>query len=144
MDRLSRGERSRNMGRIRAKDTAPELAVRKVLTELGVRYRLHRQDLPGRPDIVFSPRRKIILVHGCFWHQHPECQDAGVPKSRVEFWTEKLGRNVQRDSAQLNRLRELGWAVRVIWECEIRDINQLTAKLRAFLDPSETDDRERG
>jgi len=111
----------------------PELAVRRIVHQLGYRYRLHRKDLPGKPDLVFGPRRKVIFVHGCFWHQHPECQEGRVPVSNENYWGPKLGRNVQRDMEHLASLALAGWQSLVIWECEIKDERALVKKLQHFL-----------
>src|SRR6185437_8411201 len=121
MDRLTRAERSENMRRIIGKNTAPELAVRKIVRRLGFRYRTHQKHLPGKPDIVFTGSRKAIFVHGCFWHLHPAvgCRDARIPKSRVNYWTAKLRRNAKRDHQHLSALRRLGWTAIVIWECQV-------------------------
>jgi DNA mismatch endonuclease (patch repair protein) len=112
--------RSELMSRIRSGDTKPELAVRKLLHALGLRFRLHRRDLPGKPDIVLPRFRTVIFVHGCFWHQHPGCKLASDPKSRREYWIPKLAGNVRRDTLAQAALRASGWRVEVIWECESR------------------------
>ncbi|WP_259397709.1 very short patch repair endonuclease, partial [Burkholderia cepacia] len=109
--------RSDNMRRIRSKDTAPEMAVRRLTHGLGYRYRLHRKDIPGKPDLVFPARRKVIFIHGCFWHQHPGCREGRPPKSNAAYWLPKLERNQQRDKAALEKLAALGWNALVIWEC---------------------------
>src|SRR5882762_6318653 len=118
-DRLSKERRSWNMSRIRGKDTSPEKRVRSQLHRMGFRFRLHRKDLPGNPDIVLPRLRKIVLVHGCFWHGH-ECGKS-MPKSNVEFWTAKLDGNIRRDIKNARLLRAVGWKVLIIWECELRD-----------------------
>jgi DNA mismatch endonuclease (patch repair protein) len=124
------------MARIRGKDTGPELIVRRLVHKLGYRYRLHRRDLPGRPDLVFVTRRKAILVHGCFWHRHsePTCKLARLPKSRLEFWLPKLEANSARDQINEAALRASGWDVMVIWECELKDMLSLETKIRSFLE----------
>ena len=134
-DSLSPTRRSANMAAIRAKDTKPELIVRRIVHALGYRYRLHRRDLPGKPDLVFGPRRKVIFVHGCFWHMHPKanCLDARRPKSNFGYWTPKLARNVARDAEHVATLRKLGWRVLVIWECETKDTANLAARVTKFL-----------
>src|SRR5690606_24950543 len=111
------------MSRIRGRDTSPEVVVRRLLTSLGYRYRIHVHALPGRPDIVFSRRRKVIFVHGCFWHRHADsrCRLARLPKSRLEFWVPKLEANKARDSRTIARLRRSGWRVLVVWECQLRN-----------------------
>lgn len=121
------------MSKIRSKDSVPELRVRKLAHRLGYRFRLHRSDLPGRPDMVFPGRRKIIFVHGCFWHQHPGCKRATIPRSNVAFWRDKLKRNRRRDEVVLEKLAESGWDVLVIWECETKDDEALAEKLKRFL-----------
>lgn len=133
MDRLTPDQRSENMRRIRGKDSAPELVVRRLLHKLGYRYRLHRKDLPGRPDIVLPPRRKVIFVHGCFWHRHPDCKFAYNPKSRLDFWSSKFRQNVERDHRAAATLMASGWSVLVVWECETSDAKLLAIRLRAFL-----------
>jgi len=126
------------MRAVRGKNTTPELTVRKMVHRLGYRYRLHQEDLPGRPDLVFRSRRKVIFVHGCFWHGHTGCPRARRPLSNEEFWREKLDRNIARDSAQVAALSEAGWASLVIWECEIRKPAGLPQRITAFLhDPAE-------
>lgn len=127
--------RRRNLAAVGGKDTAPELLVRRLLHGMGFRYRLHRRDLPGTPDIVLSGRRKIIEVRGCFWHRHPDpaCRNAVLPKTRADWWAEKLAGNIARDERNLAALRELGWLVLVVWECETADERVLRPRLRAFL-----------
>jgi DNA mismatch endonuclease Vsr len=127
--------RRRNLAAVGGKDTAPELRVRRLLHGMGFRFRLHRRDLPGTPDIVLSGRRKIVEVRGCFWHRHPDpaCRNAVLPKVRPDWWAAKLGRNVERDARNLVALRDAGWSVLVLWECEVKDDSVLTARLRSFL-----------
>lgn len=122
------------MQRIKGRDTTPELLVRRLIHAMGFRYRLHRKDLPGRPDLVFGPRRKIIFVHGCFWHQHDACRAGRLPGSNTGYWAPKLRRNIERDAAARSALEAKGWNVLVIWECETRDETALRASLSAFLD----------
>lgn len=129
--------RSAMMARIGPKDTTPELTVRRALHRLGYRFRVHRKDLPGTPDIVLPRLRTIFLVHGCFWHRHPGCRFAYTPKSRMEFWRTKFETNVDRDSRVLRDLQERGWTVQVIWECETRDEEGLDHRLRRSLLPAE-------
>lgn len=114
---------------------APEMAVRKLLHSLGYRYRLHVKDLPGKPDIVFRPRRKVIFVHGCFWHLHedPSCKISRTPKSKKSYWVPKLKRNVERDKAAVEALERDGWQVMVVWECELKKMEEVTKKLTDFL-----------
>ena len=113
-------QRSFNMSRVRGKDTKPELLVRQFLHANGYRFRLHRKDLPGRPDITLPRLRTVIFVHGCFWHRHGGCPYFVVPKTRTDFWMEKIGRNVANDERQQAELRAAGWRVLVVWECELR------------------------
>lgn len=126
--------RHRIMSAVRGRDTKPEMIVRKLLFGMNYRYRLHRRELPGRPDIVFAGRRKAIFVHGCFWHRHPGCSKTTSPKKRAEFWSEKFDRNVERDRAAEKRLAEAGWRSLVVWECETRAPDDLAQRLRTFLD----------
>ncbi len=137
MDTLSKAQRSERMSRVRGKDTKPELLVRRLVHGMGYRYRLHRRDLPGTPDLVFPGRRKVIFVHGCFWHRHPDpaCKLARLPKSRTEFWLPKLEGNRARDIENAARLEGLGWEAMTIWECQLRDRDALEARVRRFLDP---------
>ncbi|MGE8468270.1 MAG: very short patch repair endonuclease [Pseudomonas putida] len=138
-DIVSEEERSRIMSRVRGKDTKPELVVRRIIYHAGFRYRLHVKNLPGRPDIVFRKRMKIILVHGCFWHKHDNCRLARIPKSKIQFWTEKLEKNKLRDAKVERQLKEDGWDVLTIWECEIRYIPTLKERLIAFLSSASPD-----
>jgi DNA mismatch endonuclease (patch repair protein) len=133
MDIVDRETRSRMMRGIRAKDTKPEMAVRRLAHKLGYRFRLHRRDLAGSPDLVFPARRKVIFVHGCYWHRHPECRLAYSPKSNVEFWAAKFASNMARDAATLTKLKEQGWDSLVIWECESADPERLATRLSAHL-----------
>ena len=126
-------ERRQLMGRVRGKNSAPELAARSVAHELGYRFRLHRKDLPGSPDLVFPRLRKVIFVHGCFWHRHPGCSRTTTPKTRQKFWVDKFEANVARDRRNLQDLEALGWRCGVVWECETKDHESLRAILRAFL-----------
>jgi DNA mismatch endonuclease, patch repair protein len=133
MDRISVERRSANMRRIRSTNTSPELALRRFLHGLGYRFRLHRKDLPGKPDLVFPGRRKVIFVHGCFWHQHSSCREGRIPGSRVEYWGPKLNRNQTRDAANQGLLKEQGWNVLVIWECELKDLKCIRSRVKYFL-----------
>jgi DNA mismatch endonuclease, patch repair protein len=126
-------QRSALMARVRGKDTAPELAVRKAAHALGCRFRLHRRSLPGTPDLVFPGRRKVVFVHGCFWHRHENCRRCTTPKSRAEFWLEKFSTNKARDARNMRALVALGWEVLTIWECETFDRGALDLRLEAFL-----------
>jgi len=123
--------RSELMANIRGRDTAPELAVRRIAHRMGLRFRLHRKDLPGRPDLVFPKHRLAVFVHGCFWHRHRGCRYAYTPKSRVAFWAEKFAANVARDAHQKRALEVLGWRVLVIWECETRHEAAVERRLAA-------------
>ncbi|MCM0754772.1 very short patch repair endonuclease [Desulfovibrio aminophilus] len=136
MDTLTPRQRSERMSRVRGKDTAPEMRLRKLIHGMGYRYRLHVGNLPGRPDLVFSSRRKVIFLHGCFWHRHPDrnCKLARLPKSRQEFWLPKLEGNKARDHKVLAELRAGGWDVLVIWECEMNRTEWLQETIRNFLD----------
>ena len=126
--------RSALMARIRGRDTAPEIAVRRLLYKHGYRYRLHARDLPGRPDIVFRGRRKVIFVHGCFWHQHKGCRHATIPKTRTAYWSRKFEGNRARDTAALQELTRMGWAALVVWECATRELGALAGRLVDFLE----------
>lgn len=134
-DTLSPGARSERMGRIRGKNTGPEMVVRRLVHAMGYRYRIHRKDLPGRPDLAFITRRKVIFVHGCFWHRHADssCKLARTPKSRPEFWVPKLEANARRDEQNEVKLRGVGWDILKIWECELRDHASLKSKIESFL-----------
>lgn len=126
--------RSRNMAAIQAKHTAPELAVRKALFSRGFRYRLHARGLPGRPDIVLRRYCAVVLVHGCFWHAHEGCPYFQLPRTRPEFWKQKLEANVQRDRRDMERLMEIGWRIAVVWECAIRNsTDKVAEELEQFL-----------
>jgi DNA mismatch endonuclease, patch repair protein len=133
-DPLSPEERSQRMSLVRMKDTKPELAVRHMVSSLGYRYRLHSRILPGTPDLVFPGRRKVIFVHGCFWHRHTGCVLARLPKSRPEFWVPKLEGNKQRDQRNKRALAKEGWKVLTIWECQVKDTARLQSTIRRFLD----------
>jgi DNA mismatch endonuclease (patch repair protein) len=126
-------ERSKRMGLIRSKDTQPELQVRKLIHGMGYRYRSHDSGLPGRPDIVFKSRGKVIFVHGCFWHLHRRCPNSRPPKSKLDYWRPKLEGNVTRDRLVYGRLRRLGWQRLVVWECELQDRERLVKKIKKFL-----------
>ncbi|MDZ4753491.1 MAG: very short patch repair endonuclease [Phycisphaerae bacterium] len=129
-------QRSRCMSRIRSKNTTPELLVRSLVHRMGFRFRLHRRDLPGTPDLVFVGAQKVIFVHGCFWHQHPGCRHATQPATRADFWEAKFERNRARDRRACEALAALGWTTLVLWECEVRDATQLSKRLRRFLKAS--------
>lgn len=135
MDTIPAEKRSIIMSKIRSKDTQPELKVRKLLYSLGFRYRLHGKKVPGKPDIVFKGKKKVIFVHGCFWHQHADCVHGGIPKSRQEYWEPKLLKNIERDQIAQTKLKEVGWDFLIVWECQIDDIELLSKQLKAFLTP---------
>lgn len=118
------------MGRVRGKDTKPELLVRRILHRNGYRFRLHAKVLPGKPDIVLAKHRTVVLVHGCFWHRHKGCSDATVPKSRTDFWIQKFTDNVKRDARNQAVLRKLGWTIIIVWECETAKLDRLSDRLR--------------
>ncbi len=122
------------MALVRSKDMKPEMAVRRIAHAMGYRYRLHRKDLPRRPDLVFPARSKVIFVHGCFWHQHSPCKNVREPKSNRDYWLPKLRRNVERDVENQERLSEIGWRALVLWECEVRSRNDTAHRIREFLE----------
>lgn len=126
-------DRSRIMRAVKGRDTGAEMVVRRLLHGLGYRYRLHRADLPGKPDLVFPGRRKAIFVHGCFWHGHSCGRGARVPKNNREYWTAKIARNRCRDEEIQERLRVAGWSALVVWECDLKDAAALAGRLRSFL-----------
>lgn len=125
--------RSAVMRRVKGKDTSPELAVRRMLWRLGARYRLHRKDLPGKPDVVMAGRRLAVFVHGCFWHGHDCARGARQPKQNADYWSDKIGRNRARDAASTEALTAMGWRAETVWECELRDRPALEARLRRLL-----------
>ena len=122
------------MRAVGARDTGPEMTVRRLLHKMGYRYRLHRKNLPGKPDIVLGPRRKVIFVHGCFWHGHSCKRGSRVPKTNTEYWESKIARNVERHARQLDTLTAAGWTSLTLWECELADREALAQRLRYFLD----------
>jgi len=132
-DTLSPEERSKRMGLVRNRNSKAEMTVRRLVHSLGYRYRLHVSDLPGKPDIVFPRHKKIIFVHGCFWHRHDDCGLARLPKSKLDFWLPKLQGNKERDVENSEKLKRAGWSVRVIWECEVANKEVLTDKIKDFL-----------
>lgn len=136
MDTLTPAQRSERMSLVRGKGSKAELLVRSLVHRMGYRYRLHGAKLPGRPDLVFPGRRKVLFVHGCFWHRHPDpdCKLARMPKSRQDFWGPKLEGNRARDLRQIAELQALGWSVLEIWECQLRDTSFLENEIRTFLD----------
>lgn len=121
------------MSRIKGKDTKPELLVRSLLHRMGYRFRLHRKDLPGKPDIVLPKYNTVIFVHGCFWHRHKDCKYAYNPKSRASFWQNKFKENIERDNKKQAELKKIGWEVIVIWECDLRKVEELKMKIKKEL-----------
>ena len=132
-DVFTEQERARVMRAVKGKDTKPEMTVRRLAHALGYRFRLHREDLPGKPDLVFPGRNKVIFVHGCFWHGHDCARGSRQPKQNADYWRVKIGRNVARDAASLQALKAKGWQALVIWECEMKDREALADRLKAFL-----------
>jgi DNA mismatch endonuclease (patch repair protein) len=132
-DVFSSKKRSEIMSRIKGKDSAPEIRVRRLLHALGLRFRLHRKDLPGKPDIVFPRYKAVVLVHGCFWHGHAGCPRAALPTTNAEFWATKIGRNVTRDEEVRKSLEELGWSVLTLWQCELKNAEVVVDRVLAFL-----------
>lgn len=135
VDTLSPKDRSERMAKVRGRNTKPEMVVRRLVHGMGFRYRLHDRALPGSPDLVFRARKKAIFVHGCFWHRHSDtdCKLARMPKSRLDFWEPKLRGNRERDERHQRDLDALGWKALVVWECQLRHVEQLKNKLHAFL-----------
>lgn len=127
-DHLTKKKRSWNMSRIKSKNTKPELIVRSLLHSMGYRFRLHRKDLPGKPDIVLSKYKTVIFVHGCFWHRHKGCKRCTTPSSNQEYWKNKFERNIANDKSHKVQLRGKGWKVFVIWECETNNLDKLQGK----------------
>lgn len=136
-------ERTRTMRAVKARDTKPELTVRRILHKMGYRYRLHRSDLPGKPDIVFGPRRKVIFVHGCFWHGHNCKRGARMPATNVKYWKTKIAHNVERYSRQLDKLAAKGWSALTLWECELKHEEQIKKRLVSFLSEVADNSRKR-
>lgn len=133
-DVFSRAKRSWIMSRVRGKDTLPELTVRSLAHSLGYRFRLHRSDLPGKPDLAFLSRRKVIFVHGCFWHGHKCARGNRLPKSNRSYWCDKIKGNAERDKKHRRSLRRMGWSYLVIWECQLKDPARLASRLTGFLE----------
>jgi len=123
------------MARVRGKDTAPEMVVRRLVHRMGYRYRLHRKDLPGKPDLVLPRHKLVIFVHGCFWHRHAGCSRSTMPQTRADFWEAKFSATVERDRAQTDALQAAGWRVLVIWECDLLDRDRLEMSVRQALEP---------
>ncbi len=134
VDTVSPEVRSRIMAQVKSKGMKPEMKVRRLLHGLGYRYRLHRSDLPGRPDLVFPSRRKVIFVNGCFWHYHRGCGWVRIPATNRDYWVGKLERNRDRDERNLSLLEDMGWSALTTWECELRDMETATARLVEFLE----------
>ena len=134
MDRITPAERSAQMSLVKSKNTGPELVVRKLAHSLGYRYRLYAAGLPGKPDLVFAKRKKVVFVHGCFWHRHAGCRRATTPATNLDYWLPKFERTIERDGQNIKELFSLGWSVLVVWECELKNTGDLANKLRAFLD----------
>jgi DNA mismatch endonuclease (patch repair protein) len=134
MDVFSREKRSQIMSRVSGKNTKPELVVRSLLHNMGYRFRLHRNDLTGKPDITLPKYKKIIFVHGCFWHGHIDCPRAKRPTTNKKFWDEKLNKNIERDKITVNNLKALGWDVLTVWTCEVKDTEKLRNKLLSFIE----------
>ena len=132
-DHVDPEKRSLIMAAVHSRDTKPEMAVRRIVHALGYRYRLHDSSLPGRPDLVFPSRGKLIFVHGCFWHRHPKCKYTTMPKSRTAFWELKFSANVGRDRRTQRELKKLGWMLLTVWQCELKNPEKLTERLDDFL-----------
>lgn len=139
VDKLDPVRRSANMARVRGKDTGPELRVRRIAHRMGLRFRLHRKDLPGKPDLVFPKHRLAVFVHGCFWHRHPGCSRASMPSTRVDFWEAKFAANVERDARQVAALEAQGWRVLVLWECRLKDEALIEAALKEAVSAARPD-----
>lgn len=133
MDIVSPQKRSQMMAGIKGKNTKPEMVVRKLVCGMGFRFRLHRKDLPGSPDLVIPRLRKVIFVHGCFWHRHSGCRLAYTPKSNAQYWLDKFEANMRRDALALEALGDLGWEILIVWECELLNLPALAQKLHSFL-----------
>jgi DNA mismatch endonuclease (patch repair protein) len=133
MDTLTPEQRSQRMSLVRSTGSKAEMSVRRISHAMGYRFRLHRRDLPGTPDLVFPRLKAVIFVHGCFWHQHSCPAGNRIPKSRIDFWTKKLEGNVARDRRNLHELRRGGWRVLVVWECQVVSIEKLASRIRRFL-----------
>jgi DNA mismatch endonuclease (patch repair protein) len=137
VDHVDPPKRSLIMAAVHSKDTGPEIAVRRLVYGMGYRYRLHAKDLPGHPDLVFRRRRKILFVHGCFWHRHKRCRYASTPKSRMAFWNAKFAANLARDRRNARELKKRGWRILTVWQCQLRNPNNLAKRIHEFL---KTDD----
>jgi DNA mismatch endonuclease (patch repair protein) len=137
MDVFSQEKRSQIMSRVSGKNTKPEIIVRSLLHSMGYRFRLHRSDLPGKPDIALPKYKKVIFVHGCFWHSHNDCPRSKRPATNKKFWLEKLDKNMERDKVIIRNIRQFGWDALVVWTCEVKGMNELKNKLILFLESSE-------
>ena len=133
MDRITKEHRSWNMSRIKSGNTRPEIVVRSLLHNMGYRFRLHRKDLPGKPDIVLPRFKSVIFVHGCFWHRHKGCKNAASPKTKKTFWREKFKANVIRDKKVQEELNSMGWKILIIWECELPDLDRVKKLIKESL-----------
>lgn len=134
MDNISKQQRSRNMSRIRSKNTKPEIAVRKAISKYGVKYRLHLSNLPGKPDIVIRKKKIVIFINGCFWHQHNGCKRKSLPKTNIEYWNKKLSDNIEKQNRNIVDLKNLGWKVGLVWECQTKNNMMLDYVLREIID----------
>jgi DNA mismatch endonuclease, patch repair protein len=132
-DHVDRAKRSLIMSAVHSKDTKPEMAVRKIVYALGYRYRLHDKGLPGKPDLVFTSLHKAIFVHGCLWHRHSRCRYATTPKTHTSFWETKFNSNVARDRRSRHEMKQMGWSVLTVWQCELKNAEKLTERLNEFL-----------
>ena len=132
-DKITPQQRSALMSRIRSKDTGPEMTIRQLIYSMGYRYRLHTKDLPGKPDLVFRPKKKVIFVHGCFWHGHNCSRGGRIPKANTEYWSNKLSRNIERDRRNQEALLSLGWEILIIWECDLKDPDKLIFRINRYL-----------
>ncbi len=135
VDRVTAEKRSQIMRAVKPRDTGPEMIVRRAAHRMGLRFRLYGKELPGKPDLVFPRWRTVVFVNGCFWHRHANCSKATTPKSNIEFWNEKFEKNVERDNNNYHILENLGWRVVVIWQCQIKDIDQATRILKGIFSP---------
>ncbi len=135
VDKFSKQKRSEIMSHIKSKNTKPEITVRKIIYSLGYRYRLHRKDLPGKPDLAFINKKKVIFINGCFWHGHSGCKKSALPDTNYEFWNDKIKNNVNRDTLNYQRLKDMGWKYLVIWQCEIKnaELENIKSKIIHFL-----------
>jgi len=136
MDKITGQRRSNNMRKIKCKDTKPELLVRRLIYCMGYRYRLGGHNLPGKPDLVFLGRKRVIFVHGCFWHEHdaPECKEKHIPKSNLEYWLPKLEKNRSRFTDNIHKLHRLGWKHMVIWECQLKETGEIIKDIQLYLE----------